>query len=178
MAKAPLVALALSTLYLSSTLAGKSMVEQRVEAQLARQGIQAEALFSTPTPLNSLLWRVIVLDGAYYHEALVGWFDQQPPQLSSMPRGTALAEATVAMGDTQLLQQPRRAQVQRAVDLAAGLVAQRAGEPGLADTGRAGQQQVVLLTDPLATGQWSRSDAHPAHDLDGDQGLTGRRWRI
>lgn len=92
MAKAPLVALALSSLYLGSTLAGKSMAEQRVEAQLARQGIQAEALFSTPTPLNSLLWRVIVLDGADYHEALVGWFDQQPPQLSRMPRGTALAE--------------------------------------------------------------------------------------
>jgi inner membrane protein len=92
MARAPLIALALSSLYLGSTLAGKSMAEQRVEAQLAHQGIQAEALFSTPTPLNSLLWRVIVLDGAHYHEALVGWFDQQPPQLSRLPRGTALAE--------------------------------------------------------------------------------------
>lgn len=91
MAKAPLVALALSTLYLGSTLAGKSMAEQHVEAQLARQGIQAEALFSTPTPLNSLLWRVIVLDGEDYHEALVGWFDPQPPQLIRLPRGTALA---------------------------------------------------------------------------------------
>lgn len=90
-AKAPLLALALSSLYLASTLAGKQMAEQRVEAQLARQGIQAEALFSTPTPLNSLLWRVVVLEGEYYHEALVGWFDQQPPELSRLPRGTALA---------------------------------------------------------------------------------------
>ena len=89
--------------------------------------------------------------------------------------GDALAEATAAMGDTQPLQQPRRAQVQHAVDLAAGLVAQRAGEPRLANTDRADQQQVVLLTDPLATGRWSRSGARPAHDLDGDQGLTGRR---
>ncbi|NQD95324.1 metal-dependent hydrolase [Pseudomonas sp. CrR25] len=90
-AKAPAIALALSTLYLASTLAGKYMAEQRVEAELARQGIRAEALFSTPTPLNSLLWRVIVLDGEYYHEALVGWFDQGPPQLDRIPRGTALA---------------------------------------------------------------------------------------
>lgn len=90
-ARAPLIALALSSLYLASTLAGKSMAEQRVEAQLARQGIRAEALFSTPTPLNSLLWRVVVLDGEYYHEALVGWFDRHPPRLSQMPRGTALA---------------------------------------------------------------------------------------
>lgn len=91
-AKLPYLALALSTLYLASTLAGKQMAEQRVAAELLRQGIQAEALFSTPTPLNSLLWRVIVLDGEYYHEALVGWFDQGPPRLSRLPRGTALAE--------------------------------------------------------------------------------------
>lgn len=62
-----------------------------------------------------------------------------------MDYGDALAEATAAMGATQLLQQPRRAQVQRAVDLAAGLVAQRAGEPRLANTDRADQQQVVLF---------------------------------
>jgi inner membrane protein len=68
------------------------MVEQRVEAQLADQGIQAETLFSTPTPLNSLLWRVIVLDGDDYHEALVGWFDTQPPRLNRLPRGTERAE--------------------------------------------------------------------------------------
>nr|CAA55962.1 unnamed protein product [Pseudomonas fluorescens] len=62
-------------------------------------------------------------------------------------------EATVAVGDAQLLQQARGAQVQRAVALATGLVAQGAGEPGLADAGRAGQQQVVPLTDPVTTGQ-------------------------
>jgi inner membrane protein len=89
--KWPLLALAVSSLYLGSTLVGKSMAEQRVEAQLARQGIQAEALFSTPTPFNSLLWRVIVLDGEAYHEALVGWFDRDPPQLVRMPRGAALS---------------------------------------------------------------------------------------
>ena len=36
---------------------------------------------------------MIVLDGEDYHETLVGWFDRQPPQLSRLPRGTALAEA-------------------------------------------------------------------------------------
>ncbi|MEX6502201.1 metal-dependent hydrolase [Pseudomonas zhanjiangensis] len=91
-ARLPHLALALSTLYLASTLAGKAMAERRVEAQLAEQGIQAQALFSTPTPFNSLLWRVIVLDGDYYHEALAGWFDTQPPKLSRLPRGTALAQ--------------------------------------------------------------------------------------
>lgn len=92
-AKAPAIALLLSTLYLASTLGGKYMAEQRVEAELARQGIQADALFSTPTPLNSLLWRVVVLEGEYYHETLVGWFDRAPPQLQRLPRGTRLAAA-------------------------------------------------------------------------------------
>src|SRR3990167_3594492 len=55
--RVPAIALLLSTLYLASTLGGKYMAEQRVEAELARQGIQADALFSTPTPFNSLLWR-------------------------------------------------------------------------------------------------------------------------
>lgn len=86
-------ALGLSSVYLASTLAGKWMAEQRVEEQLARQGIQAEVLFSTPTPFNSLLWRVIVIDGEDYHEALVGWLDDEPPRLERIPRGTHLAAA-------------------------------------------------------------------------------------
>ncbi|KZA22414.1 hypothetical protein LV40_04117 [Acinetobacter baumannii] len=57
------------------------------------------------------------------------------------------------MSDAQLFQQARGAQVQGAIALAAGLVAQGAGQPGFAGTGRAGQQQVVLLADPVATGQ-------------------------
>jgi inner membrane protein len=91
-AQAPALALLVSSLYLGFTLGGKYMAEQRVEAQLAQQGIQAEQLFSTPTPFNSLLWRVIVLDGEYYHEALVGWLDDGPPRLERIPRGTALAK--------------------------------------------------------------------------------------
>jgi inner membrane protein len=86
----PAVALTVSTLYIGFSLAGKFMAEQRVERELARQGIQAEQLFTTPTPLNTLLWRVIVLDGEDYHEALVGWFDDEPPQLQRLPRGTHL----------------------------------------------------------------------------------------
>lgn len=91
--RVPAIALALSTLYLGSTLAGKYMAEQRVERELARQGIQAERLFVTPTPFNSLLWRVIVLDGEYYYEALTGWLDSTPPQLQRLPLGTELRPA-------------------------------------------------------------------------------------
>uniref|UniRef100_A4XRV7 Membrane-bound metal-dependent hydrolase n=1 Tax=Ectopseudomonas mendocina (strain ymp) TaxID=399739 RepID=A4XRV7_ECTM1 len=95
----PSVALAVSTLYIGFSMAGKFMAEQRVEAELSRQGIQAEQLFVTPTPLNTLLWRVIVLDGEHYHEALVGWLDAAPPQLQRLPRGIELRE--------QLLDSPK-----------------------------------------------------------------------
>ncbi len=87
----PLAALALTSLYLLSTLGGKFMAEQRVVEVLDREGIRPQAVFSTPTPFNTLLWRVIVLDGEDYHEALVSWFDREPPQLERIPRGTELA---------------------------------------------------------------------------------------
>ncbi len=80
----------LSSLYLGFTVAGKQMAEQAVEKELTRQGIHADALFSGPTPFNSLLWRVIVRDGADYHEAVVGWFDRQPPRIERFARGTGL----------------------------------------------------------------------------------------
>ncbi len=86
-------ALCLSSLYLASTLAGKWMAEQQVQSVLAERGIQADTLFSTPTPFNTLLWRVIVVEGADYYEALVSWFDQQPPQLVHIARGSELATA-------------------------------------------------------------------------------------
>ncbi|MWV16025.1 metal-dependent hydrolase [Pseudomonas sp. L-22-4S-12] len=88
-----LCALGLSSLYLAFSLGGKAMAEQKVEQVLAQRGIQAEQLFSTPTPFNSLLWRVIVLDGEDYHEALVGWLDNAPPRLERIPRGTTLGTA-------------------------------------------------------------------------------------
>ncbi len=92
-ARPALAALALSSLYLGSTVAGKQMAEERVQAELARQGIVAERLFSSPTPFNSLLWRVVALGpDEHYHEALVGWFDQRPPQLYRINRGSHLAE--------------------------------------------------------------------------------------
>lgn len=84
-------ALILSTLYLGFTLTGKQMAERRVEAVLMRNDLQAQQLFSTPTPFNSLLWRVILVDGEDYYETLVGWFDTAPPELVRLPRNEGLA---------------------------------------------------------------------------------------
>jgi inner membrane protein len=92
----PIAALVITTLYLAFTLTGKQMAEQRVETAMREQGVQASRMFSTPTPFNSLLWRVILVDGEDYHEALVSWFDQQTPELVRLPRGARLAEQLVS----------------------------------------------------------------------------------
>ena len=64
---------------------------------LEAQGITPDRLFSTPTPFNAVLWRVLVLDGEQYHEALVGWFDRQPPHLNTtLGRATLPGRATRA----------------------------------------------------------------------------------
>ncbi|CAD5109330.1 metal-dependent hydrolase [Zestomonas carbonaria] len=87
----PAVALALACLYMAFSVAGKWMAEQRVEQALAVERIQPQAVFVAPTPFNVLLWRVIIVEGNDYHEALVGWFDRDPPRLERIPRGGELA---------------------------------------------------------------------------------------
>ncbi|UAW97602.1 metal-dependent hydrolase [Halopseudomonas nanhaiensis] len=79
-------ALALSTLYLFSTLAGKHMAEDRLEQALALAEIEPDHVFSSPTPFNTLLWRVVAVDGDDYYEGLVGWLDDAPPPLERLPR--------------------------------------------------------------------------------------------
>jgi len=88
-----ILALGVSTLYIGFSLAAQQIAERRVEAGLAERGIRPEALFVAPTPFNTLLWRVVALDGERYHEALTGLLDRQPPQIQSLPRSAALAGA-------------------------------------------------------------------------------------
>ncbi|CEA02430.1 integral membrane protein [Pseudomonas saudimassiliensis] len=85
-------ALALSSVYLASTLAGKQMAEHRLAQALAAEGIQAEATFTSPTPFNTVLWRVVAVAGDDYYEGLTGWFDRQPLQLERLPRHASAAQ--------------------------------------------------------------------------------------
>lgn len=86
------VALTLSTLYLLSTLAGKTMAERAFDRALAKAGIDAQHVFSSPTPFNSILWRVVAIDGDRYYEGLISWFDDAPPQLQSLPRNASVGQ--------------------------------------------------------------------------------------
>ena len=57
------------------------------------------------------------------------------------------------LGDGHLLQESGQAQVQGCVSLPAGLLRQGAGQPGLADPGGTGEQDIEMFLDPLAGGQ-------------------------
>lgn len=89
-------ALALSSLYLVSTLAGKQMANQRLDQALVRAGIQAEIVFTSPTPFNTLLWRVVAVDGDDYYEGLTSWLDKHPPRLERLPRRASEAQGALA----------------------------------------------------------------------------------
>ena len=88
-------ALAFSSLYLLSTLAGKQMADQRLAQALGEAGIQPEAVFTAPTPFNTLLWRVVAVDGDDYYEGLTSWFDEHPPRLERLPRRATEAQAAL-----------------------------------------------------------------------------------
>lgn len=88
--------LALSTLYLGSTLAGKQMADRNLAQALSRDGIVPKHTFSAPTPFNTLLWRVVAVDGDDYYEGLVSWRDANPPQLERLPRNASAAQPALA----------------------------------------------------------------------------------
>jgi inner membrane protein len=89
-------ALALSTLYLGSTLISQSMAERRLDAALSKAGIQADITFTAPTPFNTLLWRVVAIDGDEYYEGLVSWLDSEPPELVRLARNASEAQPVLA----------------------------------------------------------------------------------
>ncbi|MDQ7988263.1 MAG: metal-dependent hydrolase [Candidatus Dactylopiibacterium sp.] len=71
--------LLLSTLYLAWSVGAQAHVRDLAQAELARQGIRAERLLVTPTPFNTVLWRVLAMspDGRY-HEGFRSLLDREP----------------------------------------------------------------------------------------------------
>ena len=85
--------------------------------------------------------------------------------------------SSVAAREREGLEQPRHAMVEDGTVIAACLVAQRAGDPTLADAGRTGDQQVLLAADPVAVdklGEEGALDAarRPQIDILDDGSLT------
>ncbi len=54
------------------------MIEARVEQNLAAQNIPSQQVLITPTPFNTVLWRVVVMDDGQYWEGLASLLDSDP----------------------------------------------------------------------------------------------------
>ena len=85
--------LVLSSLYLTWTLGAKLHVEQVAQRALAQQSIDASQLLTTASPLNSLLWRILVIEDEHYYEGFYSVFDEDEKiQFERYPRSPDLLE--------------------------------------------------------------------------------------
>jgi inner membrane protein len=94
------VGLLLSTAYLVWGVAAQQLVTRVARDSLSVSGITAERLLVTPTAFNTLLWRVVAIDGDSYREGYYSLLDPlahhpTTPRITfdTHPRGNALADA-------------------------------------------------------------------------------------
>lgn len=76
--RANAIGLALGCAYLGWSVLAQQMVTTRAQAALAAQGIAAERLLVTPTAFNTLLWRVVAIEGEHFHEGYASLLDAGP----------------------------------------------------------------------------------------------------
>lgn len=68
--------LTLSTIYLMWSVGTKLFVTNVAHESLKRQNISNHKLLTVPTPFNTLLWRVLVMDDNGYYEGFYSLFDK------------------------------------------------------------------------------------------------------
>jgi inner membrane protein len=88
--------LALSTLYLGWSMVAQQHVRGIAERALLAQGLEVERMLVTPTPFNTVLWRVLAMDadGRGYHEAFYSLADGgRLPRFDRFERDPALYAA-------------------------------------------------------------------------------------
>jgi inner membrane protein len=96
--RANAVGLVLSTAYLAWGVTAQAHVERIARAALAAQGIAATQVLVTPTPFNSVLWRVVAMTDTHYHEGFRSLLDDGPAmQFDAFDRGAALAPAVAGI---------------------------------------------------------------------------------
>ena len=90
--------LALSTAYIGWSMAAQAHVEGVARKSLAAQGLAADRLLVTPTPFNTIAWRIVAVDeaGSAYREGFYSLLDSPAPPAARIhfdrfERGNALA---------------------------------------------------------------------------------------
>jgi inner membrane protein len=86
--------LVLSSAYLAWSMAAQAWAQSHVQNDLHVRGVQAQALLVTPAPLNTVLWRAVVVHGDQYLEGYYSLFDgSRPVRWTAHPRGTDLLQS-------------------------------------------------------------------------------------
>jgi inner membrane protein len=96
------VALGFSCVYLAWSAGAQMHVKTVVRETLAARGIADAPFFVTPSPFNTVLWRVVVLRPDGFEEGYYSLFDtQRRVQLDAFSTDTALAQTLKANPDAQ-----------------------------------------------------------------------------
>lgn len=86
-----LLGLSLSCLYIAWSMVAQVWVTHEVKRQLVQQHIDAVQLLVTPTPFNTLQWRVVVMTADHYQEGFWSLLSPgKPLTLTVHDRGSAL----------------------------------------------------------------------------------------
>lgn len=86
-----LIGLALSSVYLGWSLAAQHHVTGVARDSLATSNPAATQILVTPTPFNTILWRVVVLQGDHYKEGFYSLLDRQRQiRFDAFPNDSAL----------------------------------------------------------------------------------------
>ena len=79
LAKLSVIGLVISSGYLAWGISAKIMVERHVHQELQRQNIPYQQVKVTPERFNTIFWRVIVMDKAYYYESRASVLQRRGP---------------------------------------------------------------------------------------------------
>jgi inner membrane protein len=97
--------LVLSTGYLMWTLGAKLHVEKVARSALQQQNIPSTDVLTTPSPFNSLLWRILAVNGEHYYEGFYSVLDDDVSiDFRQYPRELELIEPLHASWAVQRLQ--------------------------------------------------------------------------
>lgn len=103
--------LVLSTAYLGWSVAAQAHVEGVARESLAAQGLAADRLLVTPTPFNTVAWRIVAVDeaGSAFREGFYSLLDAPSPPAQRIAfdrfeRGNALAAETAGLDRVRRIQ--------------------------------------------------------------------------
>jgi len=103
-----LAGLLASTLYAGWSAAAQHYVTTRVMAATEARGLNPDQVLVVPTPFNTLLWRIVLVDRDSYHEGFFSLLDPfvaptRPIGFSRHDRGSEHEDGTAAFADANLV---------------------------------------------------------------------------